>query len=189
MITISKPGIRYLKEYSQHLKQLPEQDKISRFGYKAGDYAVDQLMLRLAYDHKDHELWQAVDGDEIVGWGHMARDHNDVWELAVSVSHDHQRKGIGDRLIAEMLAWAKFHQIDEVFMHCIEENRVIQHLAQKHGLKTRERAAGERTAAIEVPLPSFMEANSQLWKEHSEIMDEYARLRTRLQDLWFKWPK
>ena len=186
MIIIQKPGIRSLKQYSDHLKQLPDNDKLSRFGYKVNDYGIDQLMLNIAYDHEDHELWQAVEGDSVIGWGHMVKDHNNVWELAVSVDANHQRKGVGGRLIGEMLEWAKFHHISEVFMHCIEDNRVIQHLALKHGLKTRTRSAGERTASIEVPEPSLLEANSQLWKEHMLIMAEYSRLRQRLSDLWFK---
>lgn len=69
-------------------------------------------------------------------------------------------------------------------MHCIEDNRVIQHLALKNELKTRSRGDGERTAAIEVPEPSFLEANSQLWKEQKEIFNEFGKLRNRLTQLW-----
>ena len=194
MLIVQKPGIRSLKQYSDHLKQLPDNDKMSRFGYKVNDYGIDQLMLNIAYDHQDHELWQVVNmvgrdydstTDEVVGWGHMARDHG-CWELAVSVNANYQRRGVGGRLIAEMLEWAKVQHISEVFMHCIEDNRVIQHLAQKHGLKTRVRSPGERTASIEVPEPSLTEVNSQRWKEHMSIMSEYTRLRQQLSDLWFK---
>jgi hypothetical protein len=69
-------------------------------------------------------------------------------------------------------------------MHCIEDNRVIQHLAQKHELKTRERGQGERTAAIEVPEPSFFENQQQLLKEQAEIVNEITRLRGKLTNLW-----
>ena len=182
---IEPVDIYNLNDYAKHLKALPEQDKIYRFGYKINDYSIDQLMLQIAYNPEDHKLWIAKNLDgQIVGWGHMAQEAN-AWELAVSVNRDYQNNGIGSKLIFEMLEWAKFHDVQEVFMHCIEDNRPIQHLAKKYGLKTRTRGAGERTAALEIPEPSFFEANKQLWKEHSAILNDYAELRRRLTELWF----
>lgn len=187
MIRILRADSTHLREYGEHLKSLPEQDRINRFGTRVNDYSIDQLILNILYHPDDHILWTARDGSHIVGWGHLARDGSD-WELAVSVDHDKQNKGVGSRLIGEMLEWAKVHEVHEVYMHCIESNRVIQHLAAKHDLKTRSRGAGERTAAIEVPEPSIVDVNNQLWKEHTELMEEYAKLRDRLTSLWFKLP-
>lgn len=180
---IVKSDIYVLGDYANHLKGLTDADRTSRFGYNASAYAIDQLMLKMAYAPHAHELWQAIDGNTTVGWGHMAQD-NESWELAVSVESNHQRRGIGDKLIAEMLSWAKFHRLPEVYMHCIEDNKVIQHLASKHNLKTRERGGGERTAAIEVPAPSLFEAYDQLVKEQTDIMNAMAELRGRLFKLW-----
>jgi hypothetical protein len=69
-------------------------------------------------------------------------------------------------------------------MHCIENNKVIQHLATKHELKLKERGDGERTAAIEVPEPSLVEVNTQMFKEQAEIVSEINRLRGKLANLW-----
>lgn len=175
-----------LGEYGKHLKNLTDEDKYSRFGAKLTDYAIDQILLNMLYNPHDHELWFSVDIEgNTVGWGHMARNEDDSWELAVSVESAHQRKGVGGKLIEEMLAWAKFHKVSEVFMHCIENNKVIQHLALKHELKTRERGHGERTAAIEVPAPNILEFNSQLFKEQADIIQEITELRAKLISLWF----
>ena len=182
---IKHTDIYSLSDYGSHLKSLSDSDKRSRFGFNITDFAIDQLILKMIYHPNDHELWIATDGDTIVGFGHMAKNTDDSWELAVSVNSSHQRKGIGDKLIGEMLVWAKFHLISEVFMHCIEENKVIQHLATKHKLETRERGHGERTAAMEVPLPNILEMNSQLMKEQSEIIQEISELRGKLIQLWF----
>lgn len=181
---IHHTNIYKISDYSRHLKNLTPEDKASRFGYPASDFSIDQMILSMCYNPHDHELWYARDDGERVGWGHMARNADDSWELAVSVNKDYQRQGIGNMLITEMLAWAKFHKISEVYMHCIEDNRVIQHLASKNELKTRSRGDGERTAAIEIPEPSFLEANSQLWKEQKEIFNEFGKLRNRLTQLW-----
>ena len=172
-------------EYSKHLKNLPDDDKYSRFAARLTDFAIDQMILHMVYTPYDHELWFVRDhAGNYIGFGHMARNPDDSWELAVSVDKEHQRKGVGNKLIEEMLAWAKFHKISEVYMHCIEDNKVIQHLALKNELQTRSRGDGERTAAIEVPEPSFMEVNSQLWKEQKEIFNEFGKLRNRLTQLW-----
>ncbi len=183
-VYIQHTNIYRINDYSNHLKALPDEDRYSRFGYRISDYNIDQLILTMCYHPKDHELWYASTGDKRVGWGHMAKNTDGSWELAVSVDHEYQRQGIGDKLITEMLAWAKFHTIPEVYMHCIEDNKVIQHLAVKHDLKTKSRGDGERTAALEVPESNVFEANAQLWKEHNEIMTEFARLRKRYKELW-----
>jgi len=184
MIYIHHANIYKIYDYSRHLKNLSDADKYSRFGYVISDYNIDQLVLNMCYHPTEHELWYARTDDTRIGWGHMARNTDGTWELAVSVDHDYQRQGIGDQLISEMLTWAKFHQIPEVYMHCIEDNKVIQHLASKHDLKTKSKGQGERTAALEVPEATVLEANAQIWKEHNEIMSEFAKLRKRYKELW-----
>ena len=184
MIYTYRTNIYKIPDYSRHLKNLTDEDKISRFGYLITDYMIDKLILDMCYHPSEHELWYARTDDTRVGWGHLARNPDGSWELAVSVDREHQRQGIGNKLIAEMLEFAKFNNITEIYMHCIEDNRAIQHLAEKHQLKTRERGAGERTASLEVPGPTFVEANSQLWKEQTEILKEMGKLRNRLTQLW-----
>lgn len=184
MITIQHGNIYKIADYSRHLKSLSEEDRYSRFGYKASDYNIDGLILNMCYHPADHELWFARNDEQRVGWGHMAKNQDGTWELAVSVDKDFQRQGIADMLMKEMLVWAKFHHIPEVYMHCIENNKVIQHLAQKHELKTKERGDGERTAAIEVPEPNLVENSTQLFKEQAEILSEIAKLRSKLAGLW-----
>lgn len=176
--------VSQLKEYSQHLKNLSTENKFSRFGHTVSDHTIDSLMLRIAYEPQDHHLWCATLEESPVGWGHLAKD-GESWELAVSVDSDKQQMGIGNSLIAEMLIWAKVHHVHEVYMHCIEDNKIIQHLARKHELKTKERSYGERTSSIELPEPSLLEVNRQRWVEHAALMEEYQALRKRMTDLWF----
>ena len=184
MISAHHTNIYKIHDYSQHLKGLTVNDKISRFGYSASDHSIDQMILSMCYNPREHELWYARTEDQRVGWGHLAKNSDGSWELAVSVQNDYQRQGIGNQLINEMLEFAKFHHITEVFMHCIEDNRVIQHLASKNNMKTKYRGGGERTSSVEVPAPNAFEVNSQLWKEHNEILKEYGKLRNRLTELW-----
>ena len=181
---IHHTNIYKIGPYSAHLKALTPEDKISRFGYPASDHSIDQMVLNMCYHPADHELWYARDDGNRVGWGHLAKNDDDSWELAVSVEKAFQRQGIGNQLIVEMLAWAKFHHIHHVYLQCIEGNRVIQHLANKNDLKTRSIGGGERTASIELSEPTLLESNTQLFKEQKEIFDEFGKLRNRLTKLW-----
>ena len=181
---IKMVDVSFIKDYSQHLKNLSPENKFSRFGHTITDYAIDSLMLRIAYNPDDHHLWVAYLDEDIVGWGHLAKD-GDSWELAVSVNGDKQQLGIGNSLIYEMLVWAKVHHVHEVYMHCIDDNKIIQHLARKHDLKMKERSYGERTSSIELPEPSIFEVNKQRWVEHNALIEEYQALRKRMTDLWF----
>jgi RimJ/RimL family protein N-acetyltransferase len=184
MPRILHSNIYALVDYSKHLKSLTQEDKSSRFGHAVSDHAIDQLILRMVYNPDDHEIFTAdVDG-KFVGWGHLAKTDNDSWELAVSVEKEYQRQGIGNKLIQEMLVFAKFHKIEQIYMHCISSNHAIQNLASKNKLTTRERGFGERTAAIELSKLNIFETNEQLMKEQAEVLSQIATLRLKLADIW-----
>ena len=185
MTHITQVGFDALGDYALHLKKLSPEDKYSRFGTNMSDHGIDSLILQMLYHADDHKLWVAINvHHEVQGWGHMAKDGSS-WELAVSVEESAQRQGVGNKLIQEMLAWAKFHDIDEVYMHCIENNKVIQHLAAKNKLLTKERGYGERVAAIEIPDPSMLETQIQVFKEYQKLAEEMTELRLRLVGLMF----
>jgi GNAT superfamily N-acetyltransferase len=186
MIYIYRTNIYKIHDYSVHLKNLTQEDKYSRFGHHASDQAIDEMILNMCYHPHDHELWYARTDDTRVGWGHMAKNRDNTWELAVSVNRDHQLRGIGGRLIAEMLAFSKFNKITEVWMNCIEGNRIIQHLATKNELTTKHRGDGERTGVIRVPEPTILETNGQLWKEQVEVFKDMGKLQAKLGELWVK---
>lgn len=184
MLSVHQTSIYRISDYSQHLKNLTEQDKISRFGYLVNNHTIDQLILNMCYNPKDHELWYAEIDDRRIGWGHMAKNNDGSYEMAVSVDKDYQRQGVANKLIGDMILWAKLNQVSEVYMHCIEDNHVIQHLARKHNLKLRERSQGERTASMEVPDPTFFEVTGQKLKEQKEIVTEIGKLQKKLTKLW-----
>lgn len=184
IIYVFKIELHHIQQYATHLKGLTDDDKISRFGTKVSDHSIDQLMMSIVYNEQDHRLWVAEDirTDRIVGWGHLARaDSNGAdWELAVSVDRSHQRKGIGGMLIQSMIGYARVQGFAHVFMHCIESNAVIQHLAVKHDLKTRIREGGERTAAIEIPPPSLTDLLSQWCDQQNHLMQQLVATQQKI---------
>lgn len=184
MISVYHTNIYKVHDYSTHLKNLSETDKISRFGYNANSQAIDQMILNMVYHPEDHELWYARTDTNRIGWGHMAKNNDGTWELALSVDNNYQNQGIGNMLISEMIQWAKVNHIDAVYMHCIESNKVVQHLARKHNLKTIDFSQGEKTAALTVPDPDLYEIGTQKLKEQALLVKQIGVLQKRLTNLW-----
>lgn len=179
MIKVQHRSIEVLDAYSRHLKKLTPEDRYTRFCYHVRDEQIDQLILQILYNQQDHHLFVATEWDNIVGFGHLARQHSD-WELAVSVDSAHQGLGIGDNLMSYMIPWAKIHGIDNVFMHCITQNQKIQHLARKHGLRTVERDGAEITSQVKLSAPTPLDYTNEFLKEQRELYQQIQTLQQRM---------
>lgn len=175
---IRKENAVVLHEYAQHLKNLTTEDRYTRFGYSIKDETIDAVILNILYNPNDHHLFVAEVDDKIIGFGHLAREGAD-WELAVSVDHDYQGQGIGNALMDEMIKWGKLHDVHSVFMHCITENRKIQHLARKHGLRTVERSGAEITAQVELPDPTIVDYARNYLAEQRQLMSQMTELQKK----------
>jgi GNAT superfamily N-acetyltransferase len=176
---IQNESVEALDLYAKHLKNLPEEDRYTRFCYNVKDEAIDQMILQMLYNRNDHHLFSAIVNDKAVGFGHLCRE-GENWELAVSVDKDQQGQGIADRLMSHMITWGKTRGIHSVYMHCITKNTKIQHLARKHGLKTIERDGTEITSQVELPPPTPMDYTADFLREQRELMEQMHEIQRRL---------
>jgi len=175
---IRKETAIVLHEYARHLKNLTPEDRYTRFGYTVKNEIIDCVILNVLYHPADHHLFVAEIDNKLVGFGHLSREGQD-WELAVSVEHDMQRQGIGNALMDEMIKWGKMHGIHSVFMHCITENRKIQHLARKHGLRTVERSGAEITAQVKLPDPTIVDYARNYLEEQRDLITQMTELQQK----------
>ena len=180
-MTIQHSRTEHLAEYATHLKNLTQQDRYTRFGYAVSPESIDVMILNMLYHADQHHLFTYYQDNRIVGFGHLARDDAD-WELAVSVDHAYQGRGIANELMSHMIAWGKVHGIHVVFMHCITDNQRIQHLARKHGLKTLSREGHEITAQVELPPATALDYTTNFVSEQQELAKDIVRL----QRAWLK---
>jgi GNAT superfamily N-acetyltransferase len=174
-----------LAEYAEHLKQLSEHDRYTRFGYAARPESIDQLILAILYNPSNHHIFTYYKDDHIVGFGHLAKEGED-WELAVSVEEEYQGAGIADALMSHMITWGKTHGVEVVYMHCITDNQKIQHLARKHGLRSIERNSSDITARVELPPPTVLDYTSSLVQEQNELATDIVRLQRSWIRKWFQ---
>ena len=175
---IRKETAVVLHQYARHLKNLPPEDRYTRFGYSVKDEIIDQVILDMLYHPNDHHLFVAESNDQILGFGHLARQSAD-WELAVSVDRSAQGQGVGNALMHEMIKWGKLHGIHSVFMHCITENKKIQHLARKYGLRTVERCGAEVTAQVELPDPTIIDYTRNYLEEQRDLIAQMTELQQK----------
>lgn len=166
----------YLDQYAKHLKNLSVEDRYTRFGYAASDQAIDQFILSILYNREKHHLFSYFDKDGVVGFGHLAQDDNN-WELAVSVDKQYQGLGIANELMQHMIDWGKTHGVHAVFMHCISDNKKIQHLARKHGLKTVDRSGTEVTAQVQLPNATVTDLLGGLIREQTDLATDIVKLQ------------
>jgi len=180
---IQQSKVEYLAEYAQHLKNLSEEDRYTRFGHHPSTTGIDQLILHMLYNQEDNHLFTYFEDDHIVGFGHLAREGSD-WELAVSVESAYQGRGIADALMAHMITWGKTHGVQAVYMHCITDNKKIQHLARKHGLKTIDRSGTEVTAQVELPQPTVLDYTTSFLREQTELATDMVKLQRAWLSNW-----
>lgn len=179
MVKIYHDSLDVLDVYAQHLKSLSDDDKATRFGYKISNQSIDSFILNVLYHKRDHHLFTAKIDNTIVGFGHLARDSNG-WELAVSVDFNAQNQGIGGKLVAFMIDWAKVHGVTSLYMHCIADNKRIQHLSSKYGLKVILRDGQDITAEMKVPAPSALDYTAEYFREQHNILTQILTLQKEL---------
>jgi hypothetical protein len=84
-----------------------------------------------------------------------------------------------------MITWGKTHGVDVMYMHCITDNKKIQHLAHKHGLRPTERNSSDITARVELPKPTVLDYTSNLMQEQNELATDIVRLQRSWVKKWF----
>jgi RimJ/RimL family protein N-acetyltransferase len=176
---IQHADIGALAVYASHLKSLTEEDRYTRFCNSIKDEGIDQFILSILYHPDDHHLFTATLDDEVVGFGHLAREGDD-WELAVSVDSSCQGQGVANNIMNFMIVWGKTRSIHSVFMHCITQNQKIQHLARKHGLRMVERDGSEVTSKVDLPPATPMDYTADFLREQKDLLEQMADIQRRM---------
>lgn len=122
--------------YRAHLKRLDPDSRHARFGGGVSDHYIDSHVdssLRV-----DTMLFGAYDKERLIGAGEL-RLLFGAWPLAAeaafSVERAYQDHGLGDALMARVIAAARNRGIVRLAMSCLSHNERMRHLAHKHHAK------------------------------------------------------
>lgn len=116
----------------RHFLALDAHDRRLRFGIAPREAGISSYVERI--DFTRDAAFGIVDDDlEILGAAHLARAEPHA-ELGVSVVRAHRNRGLGSALLARASLRARNWGLRSLFMHCLQENTVMMHLARKHGM-------------------------------------------------------
>jgi GNAT superfamily N-acetyltransferase len=134
----------------RHLLALEADDRRLRFGITTSDAGIRGYVARLEFD-RDAVLGVFGESLQLLGAAHVARAAGHA-ELGVSVLAGHRNAGIGGALLGRAVLRARNWGVQALFMHCLNENAAMMHLARKQDMRIT-RDAGEADAWLELPRP------------------------------------
>ena len=125
------------------------------FGVSVSKFFIDSTIDKILANPENHHFLVATDGERWVGVIHMARISEQHMEFGVMVDEEYRGQGIANQLMQEAIIWIQNRGFDTLYLHCLNRNSAMKHLAQKHGLELHEEY-GDIEAITHVPPPSVL---------------------------------
>ena len=77
----------------------------------------------------------AMEEEQVVGYGGIADFGTEAHVMTLGVRADHQRRGLGDRLLSALLTEAGRRRIDRVLLEVATDNDAARRLYARHGFR------------------------------------------------------
>lgn len=170
------------------MKDIVGNDRRLRFGYDAPDSSVEDYIDLSLKEFGYTNMWFVIEvdslehflGKKIVATCHVSIDRKtNTAEMGCTVAAACRNKKLGQELFNRGITWARMAGAENVFMHCLSENKVIQHIAQKGGMTVVTIDPSEKESTIQVK-QSRLEAG---FKDY--IMDQIAIYDTAVRQQTF----
>ena len=173
---------------TDHLNRLPPEDKRLRFGFYASDAAVSAYVSR---SFTKNSLWYGyIDKGVCIGAVHVyISDDLETSEIGISIDPVHRGNGYSSALFSRAITHLEAFGVSKVSIQCLSENKAIQHIAKKHGMRMITIAPGEMMGETVLPerkifniddglcdtislFDSFCRNHLWLWSELATIFKE-----------------
>jgi RimJ/RimL family protein N-acetyltransferase len=148
-------AINEFELYGDWLREQSTETLSMYFGIPVNSTFINSLVDGILSNPDEHYFLVAMHGPIWVGVIHLARISETQMEFGIMVSEEHRHKGIADVLISEAITWIQNRGFNTLYLHCLNRNSVMKHLAQKHGLVLHENG-GDIEAKTQVPPPSLL---------------------------------
>lgn len=163
------------------IKDIVGNDRRLRFGYEAPDTSVKSYIEDSLENYGYVNMWFVVeDALKIIATCHVSMNkETNTAEMGCTVSPDYRNQKIGQELFNRGITWARMAGAENVFMHCLSENRTIQHIAQKGGMTVVTIDPSEKESTIKIKQNQY-EAG---FKDY--VMDQIAIYDTAIRQQQF----
>jgi len=149
-LTIDEFGL-----YGDWLREQSPETLANYFGIGVNSTFINSLTDGIASNPEEHYFLVATRGTEWTGVIHMARMSEHDMEFGIMVTEKYRHQGIADQLMSEAIVWIQNRGYDTLYLHCLNRNHVMQHLANKHGLELVH-DHGDVESLTKIPPPSLV---------------------------------
>jgi RimJ/RimL family protein N-acetyltransferase len=167
---------------TDHFLQLNAEDRRLRFGLVVSDrFIVQYVNMALADPHS--EMFVIFDRDCVAAVGHVAVANREG-ELGVSVLPSYRGSGMASALFDRAVSYLRMHNAVTVYMHCLKENRVMQHIAQKNNMQILTEQ-DESDARLAIPGPTPLTMYQETRANRIAVIDMLTRYHAKVfMKLW-----
>jgi RimJ/RimL family protein N-acetyltransferase len=155
MISTRFLSIADFELYGSWLREQSEETLTSYFGIAVNETYITQLIDGIISNPEEHHFLVAMQGDTWAGVIHMARISERDMEFGIMVTEQFRNQGIADLMMSQAITWIRNRGFDTLYLHCVTWNRIMKHLADKHGLDMQE-DHGDADVCSRIPPPSLI---------------------------------
>lgn len=115
-----------------HLIGLSSESRFNRFCAHFSDEAIKNYVEKIDFHH-DGVFGVFNDNLDLIAFAHVPISKKSA-EIGISVNDQYQGQKIGTVLLKRINLFAKAHDINELYLYCVPENKKMMHLANKFNL-------------------------------------------------------
>lgn len=177
MITTRFLAIQDFELYGDWLRQQSPETLRDYFGINVSPTFINSLMDGILSNPEEHYFLVAFYNHDWAGLIHMARISEKDMEFGVMVTEKYRHQGVANTLMSEAITWIRNRNYSSLYLHCLNRNTAMKHLAEKHGLELRE-DMGDIEAKTHVPPPSVLTYMAEAYTANKNIF------YLNLQQIW-----
>lgn len=117
----------------KHLVDLSPESKRMRFFSNISEAGVNAYVDRINW--KKDVCFGVYSGNTLTAFVHLAYSDGDQYELGISVSEDSRGEGLAKTLMQRVITWCKANGVTKLVMECLRENKGMQHISKKLGMR------------------------------------------------------
>ena len=137
------------EEVLKQLLSLEREDLRLRFGYTP----TEEIITTYVNDSwcKDGDQWFGMydrSFDGVIATMHIAMMGDSAAEIGFTVDKSFRNRGLGTKLFERATTWARAHDVEKLFMHCLSENKAVRSIAKKNEMHVITIIGGEAEADL-----------------------------------------